>query len=81
MASVSVSTHHPISITPSRDSMAFTSTKGLLNGPGQNNCFLNSAVQVSLLALLINVFYYVLLLFITCFKLKAIKYICMIKNK
>ena len=24
-----------------------TSTKGLLNGPGQNNCFLNSAVQVS----------------------------------
>ncbi|XP_033229573.1 uncharacterized protein LOC117181114 [Belonocnema kinseyi] len=23
------------------------STKGLLNGPGQNNCFLNSAVQVS----------------------------------
>lgn len=31
---------------PSRDSMAFTSTKGLLNGPGQNNCFLNSAVQV-----------------------------------
>lgn len=26
---------------------SFTSTKGLLNGPGQNNCFLNSAVQVS----------------------------------
>ncbi|XP_070160198.1 uncharacterized protein Ec isoform X2 [Polyergus mexicanus] len=25
---------------------SFTSTKGLLNGPGQNNCFLNSAVQV-----------------------------------
>lgn len=24
-----------------------TSAKGLLNGPGQNNCFLNSAVQVS----------------------------------
>ncbi|XP_011690819.1 PREDICTED: uncharacterized protein LOC105451824 isoform X1 [Wasmannia auropunctata] len=24
---------------------SFTSTKGLLNGPGQNNCFLNSAVQ------------------------------------
>ena len=22
-------------------------TKGLLNAPGQNNCFLNSAVQVS----------------------------------
>lgn len=25
-----------------------TDTKGLLNGPGQNNCFLNCAVQVSL---------------------------------
>lgn len=25
---------------------SFTTTKGLLNGPGQNNCFLNSAVQV-----------------------------------
>lgn len=59
MASSSVTLHHsmhphhqlpailPISIaTPSRDSMTFTSTKGLLNGPGQNNCFLNSAVQV-----------------------------------
>lgn len=31
---------------PSRDSMAYT--KGLLNGPGQNNCFLNSAVQVNI---------------------------------
>lgn len=31
----------------SRDSGQFTNTKGLLNGPGQNNCFLNSAVQVS----------------------------------
>ncbi|XP_046667982.1 LOW QUALITY PROTEIN: uncharacterized protein LOC124359350 [Homalodisca vitripennis] len=31
-------------MSPSRDSVAFT--KGLLNGPGQNNCFLNSAVQV-----------------------------------
>jgi len=30
----------------SRDSGQFTNTKGLLNGPGQNNCFLNSAVQV-----------------------------------
>ena len=28
-----------------------TDTKGLLNGPGQNNCFLNCAVQVSLLSL------------------------------
>lgn len=27
------------------------SSKGLLNGPGQNNCFLNCAVQVSLLSL------------------------------
>lgn len=26
-----------------------STTKGLLNGPGQNNCFLNCAVQVSLL--------------------------------
>ncbi|XP_039275985.1 uncharacterized protein LOC111050585 [Nilaparvata lugens] len=31
-------------MAPSRDSVAFS--KGLLNGPGQNNCFLNSAVQV-----------------------------------
>lgn len=29
-------------------------TKGLLNGPGQNNCFLNCAVQVSLLLLLLK---------------------------
>lgn len=42
---------HTLIMAPSRDSMAFTSTKGLLNGPGQNNCFLNSAVQVSLLLL------------------------------
>lgn len=27
---------------------SIVSTKGLLNGPGQNNCFLNCAVQVSL---------------------------------
>lgn len=26
---------------------SIVSTKGLLNGPGQNNCFLNCAVQVS----------------------------------
>nr|CAH7715492.1 unnamed protein product [Callosobruchus chinensis] len=40
----------PISIaTPSRDCSTFTSTKGLLNGPGQNNCFLNSAVQLGYL--------------------------------
>ncbi|KAL2734163.1 inactive ubiquitin carboxyl-terminal hydrolase 54-like isoform X2 [Vespula squamosa] len=32
--------------SPHRDhNTSFTSTKGLLNGPGQNNCFLNSAVQ------------------------------------
>lgn len=36
-----------VNMAPSRESVAFTSTKGLLNGPGQNNCFLNSAVQVS----------------------------------
>ena len=29
-----------------RASMSFTSAKGLLNAPGENNCFLNSAVQV-----------------------------------
>lgn len=27
--------------------MHLMDTKGLLNGPGQNNCFLNCAVQVS----------------------------------
>lgn len=36
--------HRQRKMPPSRDSMAYT--KGLLNGPGQNNCFLNSAVQV-----------------------------------
>lgn len=30
-----------------RNSISITNTKGLLNMPGQNNCFLNSAVQVS----------------------------------
>ena len=30
----------------SRDSGIFHTTKGLWNAPGQNNCFLNSAVQV-----------------------------------
>ncbi|KAK0086492.1 hypothetical protein PV325_003106 [Microctonus aethiopoides] len=30
---------------------SFTTTKGLLNGPGQNNCFLNSAVQFSVFSL------------------------------
>jgi len=29
-----------------RMSMSFNNTKGLLNAPGDNNCFLNSAVQV-----------------------------------
>lgn len=49
MAAVSISTQlPPISIaTPSRDAASVTSSKGLLNRPGQNNCFLNSAVQVS----------------------------------
>ena len=32
-----------------RSSISFT-TKGLQNAPGANNCFLNSAVQVSLLS-------------------------------
>lgn len=30
-----------------RESLGFGQSKGLLNGPGQNNCFLNCAVQVS----------------------------------
>ncbi|XP_070543916.1 serine-rich adhesin for platelets-like isoform X2 [Ptychodera flava] len=29
-----------------RHSLSITNTKGLLNAPGENNCFLNSAVQV-----------------------------------
>lgn len=33
----------------SRDSGIFHTTKGLWNAPGQNNCFLNSAVQVSVI--------------------------------
>lgn len=33
---------------------SFTSTKGLLNGPGQNNCFLNSAVQVRIFSIFIQ---------------------------
>jgi hypothetical protein len=33
-------------------------TKGLLNAPGQNNCFLNSAVQVSLKKTKINFFFF-----------------------
>ncbi|KOX80627.1 Inactive ubiquitin carboxyl-terminal hydrolase 53 [Melipona quadrifasciata] len=37
----------PAQKSPSNDhNTSFTSTKGLLNGPGQNNCFLNSAVQI-----------------------------------
>ena len=37
------------SSTPSnnRESLGYGQSKGLLNGPGQNNCFLNCAVQVS----------------------------------
>lgn len=30
-----------------RESLGYGQAKGLLNGPGQNNCFLNCAVQVS----------------------------------
>ncbi|VVC95029.1 unnamed protein product [Leptidea sinapis] len=33
----------------SRDSGIFHTTKGLWNAPGLNNCFLNSAVQLSTL--------------------------------
>lgn len=33
---------------PTNSNIQLQDTKGLLNGPGQNNCFLNSAVQVSL---------------------------------
>lgn len=32
---------------PTQPHPHLTDTKGLLNGPGQNNCFLNCAVQVS----------------------------------
>lgn len=38
----------------SRDSGIFHTTKGLWNAPGQNNCFLNSAVQVSALILFLD---------------------------
>lgn len=34
------------------------SSKGLLNGPGQNNCFLNCAVQVSILQLIYDIHMY-----------------------
>jgi len=34
-----------------RASMAYDSAKGLLNPVGENNCFLNSAVQVRLISL------------------------------
>lgn len=45
--------HHVSQKQDIRDHNAsFTTTKGLLNRPGQNNCFLNSAVQV------INNFYF-----------------------
>ena len=37
--------HHQIPIQA--DTPIEPSSKGLLNGPGQNNCFLNCAVQVS----------------------------------
>lgn len=33
--------------SPPNQTHQLTDTKGLLNGPGQNNCFLNCAVQVS----------------------------------
>lgn len=39
----------------SRDSGIFHTTKGLWNAPGLNNCFLNSAVQVSFHLLLLPI--------------------------
>lgn len=43
-------------------------TKGLLNGPGQNNCFLNCAVQVSIMLMfyLFSIHFSVLLKAILC---------------
>ncbi|CAD0197231.1 unnamed protein product [Chrysodeixis includens] len=38
----------------SRDSGIFHTTKGLWNAPGQNNCFLNSAVQKRILTSTVN---------------------------
>ena len=43
----------PEDLSSPRDSVA--GAKGLLNGPGQNNCFLNSAVQVSNHKILIKI--------------------------
>ncbi|GAB0094101.1 LOC117566575 [Sergentomyia squamirostris] len=41
-----LSSDHQINVQQSqRDSMGYGASKGLLNGPGQNNCFLNCAVQ------------------------------------
>ena len=40
-----------------RASMSFNSAKGLLNEPGQNNCFLNSAVQVGRLSFVCDIYY------------------------
>lgn len=42
-----------------RNSMSITNTKGLLNMPGQNNCFLNSAVQVDKIVYLF-IYYYIM---------------------
>lgn len=46
--------NEPIQVRPTspllkshRESLGYGQAKGLLNGPGQNNCFLNCAVQVS----------------------------------
>lgn len=41
-----------------RMSMSFTNAKGLLNEPGDNNCFLNSAVQVRMLKFCIILMFY-----------------------
>ena len=47
VAAMSSNTGWPHGSWNPRMSMSLSSTKGLLNAPGENNCFLNSAVQVS----------------------------------
>lgn len=53
-----LSTDHQITVQQQsqRDSMGYGASKGLLNGPGQNNCFLNCAVQVRLTHSLLSQF-------------------------
>lgn len=44
---------------------SIVSTKGLLNGPGQNNCFLNCAVQVRILISSAIQFFVVIVFFLS----------------